>query len=86
MRRNAISTLKIIVAALTLTASGLAAIPPSMSAQSFSPDRDAARWAAGFGAAIAIGDGEIFVGRTGGGGGGRDLSFAGQRLRLRAGR
>ena len=67
MRRNAISTLKIIVAALTLTASGLAAIPPSMSAQSFSPDRDAARWAAGFGAAIAIGDGEIFVGRTGGG-------------------
>ena len=67
MRSNAISTLKIIVIALTLTTSGLTATPPSLSAQSFSPDREAVWRAAGFGAAIAIGDGEIFVGRTGGG-------------------
>lgn len=52
MRRNAIPTLKIFVAALTVATSGLAAILPSMSAQSFSPDRDAGRWAAGFGAAM----------------------------------
>ena len=38
-----------------------------LSAQSRSADVEAIWAAAGFGAAIAIGDGEIFVGRTGGG-------------------
>ena len=38
-----------------------------LTAQSRSPSLETAWAAAGFGAAIAIGDGEIFVGRTGGG-------------------
>ena len=71
---------KAIVASATLVLSGLApwnggsrggiaslgqAAP--LSAQSRSTDLESLWAAAGFGAALAIGDGEIFVGRTGGG-------------------
>ena len=59
------STITTTVAAALLTASGLPGLP--LGAQSVSPDRESAWAAAGFGAAIAIGDDEIFVGRTGGG-------------------
>ena len=55
---------KTIVASAVLILSGQAA--PS-AAQSRSADLESIWAAAGFGAAIAIGDGEIFVGRTGGG-------------------
>ena len=61
----------------TIVASVLVALPFSgaapfglstpLSGQSFSPEHESVWSAAGFGAAIAIGDGEIFVGRTGGG-------------------
>jgi len=54
-----------IVASVALVL-GLALHTP-LSAQSRSPDLESIWTAAGFGAAIAIGDGEIFVGRTGGG-------------------
>ncbi len=43
------------------------AVQAPLSAQSRSPSLESLWAAAGFGAAIAIGDGEIFVGRTGGG-------------------
>ena len=43
------------------------ALHTPLSAQSRSPDLESIWAAAGFGAAIAIGDGEVFVGRTGGG-------------------
>ena len=43
------------------------AVHAPLTAQSLSPDLESLWAAAGFGAAIAIGDGEIFVGRTGGG-------------------
>ena len=51
------------------TSLSLGILVPSapLGAQSRSPERESAWAAAGFGAAIAIGDGEIFVGRTGGG-------------------
>ena len=42
-------------------------LPAPLSAQSRSPGLESVWAAAGFGAAIAIGDGEILVGRTGGG-------------------
>ncbi len=61
------STITSTVAAALLTAHGLLGLHVPLGAQSFSPDREAVWAAAGFGAAIAIGDGEIFVGRTGGG-------------------
>ena len=67
MKRTATSTPTSIVVAVLLTASGLLGLPLPLSAQSFSPERESIWAAAGFGAAIAIGDGEIFVGRTGGG-------------------
>ena len=67
MKLAATSTPTSIVIAVLLTASGLLGLPLPLSAQSFSPDRESVWTAAGFGAAIAIGDGEIFVGRTGGG-------------------
>jgi len=54
-----------IVASVALVL-GLALHPP-LSAQARSPDLESIWTAAGFGAAIAIGDSEIFVGRTGGG-------------------
>ena len=54
-----------IVASVVLVC-GLALLAP-LSAQSRSPGLESVWAAAGFGAAIAIGDGEIFVGRTGGG-------------------
>ena len=67
MKLTATSTPTSIVVAVLLTASGLLGLPLPLSAQSFSPDRESVWAAAGFGAAIAIGDGEIFVARTGGG-------------------
>lgn len=56
---------KTIVASVSLVF-GLA-LHTTLGAQSRSPDLESIWAAAGFGAAIAIGDGEIFVGRTGGG-------------------
>ena len=46
---------------------GPLALAAPLTAQSSSPAQESIWRAAGFGAAIAIGDGEIFVGRTGGG-------------------
>jgi len=57
--------IKAIVASVALVF-GLALHTP-LSAQSRAPSLESQWAAAGFGAAIAIGDGEIFVGRTGGG-------------------
>ena len=65
---------KAIVASVVLVF-GLALHKP-LSAQSRSPDLESLWAAAGFGAAIAIGEDEIFVGRTGGGSRGCDLPLA----------
>ena len=55
-----------VLLAATASAFGLLVSCVPMSGQAYSRGNDAAWRAAGFGAAIAIGDGEIFVGRTGG--------------------
>ncbi|MCY4400278.1 MAG: choice-of-anchor B family protein [Gemmatimonadetes bacterium] len=64
-------TAKAIVASalFSLPFSGLGplVLATPLTAQSYSPAQESIWRAAGFGAAIAIGDGEIFVGRTGGG-------------------
>ena len=84
------SSARTIIAAMALPLSGFATsggLGPGgayLTAQSRSPGLESVWAAAGFGAAIAIGDGEIFVGRTGGGIAGRDLSLARERPCLRA--
>ena len=60
------SPARAIIASFVLPLFGLVLHPP-LAAQSRSPGLESMWAAAGFGAAIAIGDGEIFVGRTGGG-------------------
>ena len=60
------SPAKAIIASFVLPLCGLVLHAP-LTAQSRAPGLETVWAAAGFGAAIAIGDGEIFVGRTGGG-------------------
>ena len=70
MRFRASSSVTSVFLATIWSAVGLLVPSGPLGGQAYSPDHEAAWRAAGFGAAIAIGDGEIFVGRTGGGGAG----------------
>ena len=67
MRFRASSSATTAVLATISSAVGLLVPAVPLGGQAYSPDHEAAWRAVGFGAAIAIGDGEIFVGRTGGG-------------------
>ena len=67
MRSRALSSVTSLFLATIPSAVGLFVSSAALSGQAYSPDHEAAWRAAGFGAAIAIGEGEIFVGRTGGG-------------------
>ena len=67
MRFRASSSATRVFLATISSAVGLLVSSVSLGGQAYSPDREGVWGAAGFGAAIAIGDGEIFVGRTGGG-------------------
>ena len=67
MRSRVFSSATSVFLATVSSAVGLLVPSGPLGGQAFSPEHEAPWRAAGFGAAIAIGDGEIFVGRTGGG-------------------
>ncbi|MYB99534.1 MAG: hypothetical protein F4X60_13405, partial [Gemmatimonadetes bacterium] len=67
MRFRASSSATRVFLATISSAVGLLVPSVPLGGQAYSPEHEAVWGAAGFGAAIAIGDGEIFVGRTGGG-------------------